>query len=233
MATSVRIRRWLKPRSAIRVGMLLVLGAAMNFGVMVFCVWVHEGTGTLAQRLREQTSSHSSQVELASVWPMRAKTGWPDAPRESRAFVFPWMTKVHAWQRKQRFRDEYAESWDMVIRQSGWPLQCWWDIEVARDCQTGSRCREIHGRLDVTGWLARRTGLQSLPVYPSPFRSMTNMVFWSLVAGAIGAMPGLVRAHYRRRRGLCPACAYPVGVSPVCTECGQVLRLRVAAGSRG
>jgi hypothetical protein len=27
----------------------------------------------------------------------------------------------------------------------------------------------------------------------------------------------------RARRGLCPACAYPIGTSPVCTECGKML----------
>jgi hypothetical protein len=31
------------------------------------------------------------------------------------------------------------------------------------------------------------------------------------------------RRWRRIRRGLCPACAYPVGTSPVCTECGTAL----------
>ena len=33
-------------------------------------------------------------------------------------------------------------------------------------------------------------------------------------------MTGGLRSQVRRRRGLCPKCAYPVGASPVCTECG-------------
>ncbi len=49
-----------------------------------------------------------------------------------------------------------------------------------------------------------------------------------LLAGAVvifavvGAVSGLLFARCRLRvhRGLCPACAYPVGTSSVCRECG-------------
>ena len=30
----------------------------------------------------------------------------------------------------------------------------------------------------------------------------------------------------RARRGLCPACAYPVGEAAVCTECGKAVSSR-------
>jgi hypothetical protein len=42
---------------------------------------------------------------------------------------------------------------------------------------------------------------------------------WLLVFG-----PFAWRRWSRVRRGLCPACAYPVGASPVCTECGRPVR---------
>ena len=32
-------------------------------------------------------------------------------------------------------------------------------------------------------------------------------------------------------RGLCPACSYPVGTSPLCTECGKPVRPRAGAAS--
>ena len=37
---------------------------------------------------------------------------------------------------------------------------------------------------------------------------------------------GFVRRRIRARRGQCPACAYPIGASNVCTECGVALRVR-------
>jgi hypothetical protein len=40
-------------------------------------------------------------------------------------------------------------------------------------------------------------------------------VLWVLLCG-----PFALRRMIRRRRGLCAQCAYPIGQSPVCTECG-------------
>ena len=44
-------------------------------------------------------------------------------------------------------------------------------------------------------------------------------VLWLLFLFA----PRTLRRHVRARRGLCPACAYPVGDSPVCSECGRAV----------
>ncbi len=46
--------------------------------------------------------------------------------------------------------------------------------------------------------------------------------FWLLIPG-----PFALRRFRRVRRGLCPKCAYPVGDSSVCTECGKALPLRI------
>ncbi len=51
-------------------------------------------------------------------------------------------------------------------------------------------------------------------------------------AGVIAALwPGRRAAMrlWRVRRGLCPGCAYPVGVSEVCTECGGKVAARAGA----
>ena len=44
------------------------------------------------------------------------------------------------------------------------------------------------------------------------------IALWLLIAGLLA-----LRRFHRRRRGLCPKCAYPVGESAVCTECGREL----------
>ncbi len=49
-------------------------------------------------------------------------------------------------------------------------------------------------------------------------------VLWLLVCG-----PFELRRFIRVKRGLCPECAYPVGESDVCTECGGILPERAAA----
>ncbi len=46
-------------------------------------------------------------------------------------------------------------------------------------------------------------------------------ILWLLIPG-----PVALRRFSRVRRGVCPACAYPVGEAAVCTECGKARLLR-------
>ncbi len=46
-------------------------------------------------------------------------------------------------------------------------------------------------------------------------------LLWLLIPG-----PFALRRFLRLRRGLCPKCAYPMGESGVCTECGGELTRR-------
>ncbi len=48
---------------------------------------------------------------------------------------------------------------------------------------------------------------------------IVNMVFYAVLLW----LPFVVRRWGRVRRGLCPKCAYPMGESVVCTECGRAL----------
>ena len=47
-----------------------------------------------------------------------------------------------------------------------------------------------------------------------------NTLFYAGVLWVLFCGPFALRRMIRRRRGQCPACAYPIGQSPVCTECG-------------
>ena len=48
-----------------------------------------------------------------------------------------------------------------------------------------------------------------------------NTIFYAAVLWLPFAALGGLRRRRRIKRGLCPACAYPVGDSAVCTECGK------------
>jgi hypothetical protein len=50
-----------------------------------------------------------------------------------------------------------------------------------------------------------------------------NTLFYAGILWLLFAAPFALRRRRRIKRGLCPACAYPVGESDVCTECGQPL----------
>ena len=62
----------------------------------------------------------------------------------------------------------------------------------------------------------------------APTGVVVNPVVQGGAVWAILVLPVLtargVRRWSRRRRGLCPACAYPAGASDVCTECGAPRR---------
>ncbi len=55
-------------------------------------------------------------------------------------------------------------------------------------------------------------------------RVLINTIFYAVMRWLLFAAPGFVRRRYRIKRGLCPSCAYPVGESDLCSECGKPVR---------
>ena len=111
---------------------------------------------------------------------------------------------------------------------TGWPvLALWYSITTYSD---GKANVQIPGGLSLMPktWTPRSGHhlVRALPYRPIWPGLAINSVFWGAAAFAVVHGPRTVRAALRRRRGLCPACAYPVGASPVCTECGAVVTAR-------
>ena len=69
-----------------------------------------------------------------------------------------------------------------------------------------------------------------LPLLPLSSGFAINTIFYAAILWLLFFAPDAVRRTIRRRRGLCPACAYPIGTSPVCTECGAVVEPRPPRG---
>ncbi len=74
--------------------------------------------------------------------------------------------------------------------------------------------------------LVSRVILPWRPLWPG---FAINMIFYATLPWLL--IPGLValRRFLRVRRGLCPKCAYPMGESSVCTECGGALAKHAVA----
>jgi hypothetical protein len=67
--------------------------------------------------------------------------------------------------------------------------------------------------------------LPRIPIWPG---FAINTLFYAGILWLLFAAPLALRRWWgarRIKRGLCPACAYPVGNSPRCTECGAALKL--------
>jgi predicted amidophosphoribosyltransferase len=62
--------------------------------------------------------------------------------------------------------------------------------------------------------------LPLLPIWPG---FAIDTLFYAAILWGLFAAPFALRRRRRIKRGLCPKCAYPVGESDVCTECGEPL----------
>jgi hypothetical protein len=106
----------------------------------------------------------------------------------------------------------------------GWPCLSLRNISIeSGQARNGSWLTSVknHGRIN-TPKLMQSLGfpqqISSLPAWPG---FAPNTIFYAAILWVLFFAPGAVRRNIRRRRGLCPACAYPIGTSPVCTECGK------------
>jgi len=80
-----------------------------------------------------------------------------------------------------------------------------------------------HGKVVYETVAMRRwfdTQVPTRPLWPG---FAINTIFYAAILWVVFLAPGTIRRAIRRRRGLCPACAYPIGTSDVCTECGKPL----------
>jgi len=99
---------------------------------------------------------------------------------------------------------------ERVVEARGWPYLSMW---------AGNARAGYHGD--------RSTLFQKLlprhPIWPG---FAINTLFYAGVLWVLCCGPFALRRMIRRRRGQCPACAYPIGQSPVCTECGAAVTQR-------
>jgi hypothetical protein len=87
--------------------------------------------------------------------------------------------------------------------------ECGWPILVI----SGEAQIEIPTRL-----FSDREMLPIAPIWPG---FAINTIFYAAIFCALFAVPGTVRRRVRIRRGVCVRCAYPLGTSSVCSECGM------------
>jgi len=71
--------------------------------------------------------------------------------------------------------------------------------------------------------LLRPLELRALPAWPIWPGFAINTLFYATILWLLFALPFTLRRWRRVRRGLCAKCAYPVGASDVCTECGTAI----------
>ena len=148
---------------------------------------------------------------------------WP-APKYLHSPYRPIKEWLPMWARCRKIHPDVSESYDGVLVENaaGWPFLAVRSSHRWRSClRSGTfQTDQLSGVLRPS-WLHRLhddVALPYLPIWPG-FAINSGLYaapLWLLICG-----PFALRRVIRRRRGLCPKCAYPVGESAVCTECGK------------
>jgi hypothetical protein len=147
-----------------------------------------------------------------------------DLPAWSRERVDSWL---HGLDYADYTQAGYHSEW-ITLYARGWPLRSFCCI---RTLDTTTNLWNLSDESPAISWLDQRfvdplclTDQFTLPLKPLwPGFAINTTFYAAMIRGLwlLFAAPGFVRRRIRARRGQCPACAYPVGASEVCTECGR------------
>ena len=193
----------MKPRF-LTILLLLVAGAVVNVGV----AW-------LGCRGPVMTPDRWSLrwPDTIRLWKEYAPPHWP-APRRAGTFA---RGRTTTWSHICIDGDELLEFGIVTELQAGWPRRslCGAFVETM-----------VQPPADWGIWKPRGWILPYQPIWSGfAVNTLLYTVAMSLTFGAAIA-PFALRRHLRTRRGLCPACGYPVGESAVCSECGRAVSSR-------
>jgi hypothetical protein len=204
-----------------RLLVFLLLGAVINTAVAWLCTLRCDLSRVMITRIGDDQAIAAMPVRSNSaVAPLIGVTGQcASVPGVS-------MYSLYAFHREAvgEWPIRYANQLNVV--QAGWPLrsmQGWWGF--------GRTPREMgrHGLWHPV-WFDRyrrvpgsATDLPTLPRWPG--FAINTMLYAALLWLSV-AVPRSVRRWLRVKEGLCPVCRYPIGSSPVCTECGRPVKVR-------
>jgi hypothetical protein len=225
-------------RRLIKLGLLLIAGAILNVAVAWGCVLAleanhrprHGGGAIEEQREGEKVKWEFMYWDRGCVyivWWLSTTMPIERVPFQPRPIwsIPPELTPDQL--------DEY-HGWHFVELAAGWPAL---SMKSEGGCsgpfayRKGSFVNVGIQVGEIIQW-RRQTVLPLLPLWPG---FAINTIFYAAILWVVFFVPGKLRRTLRRRRGLCPACAYQIGASPVCTECGAAIerRLNYGAASRG
>jgi hypothetical protein len=220
----------MKTRPRMRMKRLLLLLLAYAVGGTIINVAVAWGSAAKPRQVRQFNNeflrSHpddptwyflplpGKQRLLVSSFPF-ADVGWKYLPGRT----LDWSIAAERPLSPSSFDDPSHKITFFVEAASGWPLlsmrAC---VELGEDMKS---IEKTHGAFVVNGATSFVVDGRALPLRPLWPGFAINTILYAAILWLLFAAPGFVRRRRRGRRGQCPACAYPVGSSTVCTECGR------------
>ena len=193
-----------------KLALFLVLGAIINFAV----VWACQRWGSF---------SYADGPPLGLKQGQSPNSPPPDFPYE---FTPEWRQDGTSFgQRRTRYIDDYLHKPLYIFSveyRSGWPLpslygEQWIAVGPRHGPPAGAEATRYL-------WSESADDNNVLPWHPIVPGFAINTIFYAAILWLPFAALGVFRRRRRIKRGLCPACAYPIGTSDVCTECGKAVK---------
>jgi len=207
----------MKRRCLLKLALFLVLGAIVNVAAAWGCT-CNEKAG-ITREITPSEIRDMMSVQSVVDW----DDHWPIVAESERRFG---LQRVAAYDADDRYGGDpsklplpqYRRPPFLIWVNAGWPLH-------ALNAQYGFEQDSVNGRPNMRTTSASSIQLASrrFPVRPLWPGFAINTVFYAVVLWLLFAAPFALRRRRRIRRGLCPKCAYPVGTSDVCTECGAAV----------
>ena len=223
-------------RNLTTLAIFLLLGAVLNVAVAWACaLWSTQQSYLSVEEIDVPQAWPSYLEELG--WPAPTSAVWLQGFGTSDGSVGVTEIEISggdpdaSWRRSGPGTGKTFVS--LMVRRFGLPARALqWETHGVR---AGPRSMEIvraaasaaglRTGIDVSEQVGARIKgeMRCLPLTPIWPGFALNTFFYATVLWLFVRGPVVLRRMIRRRRGLCPACGYLVGVSPVCTECGQPL----------
>ncbi len=211
-------------RRVVTILLLLLAGAVVNVGVAWACALVHGSIDLTAHSLFRHP--RGEPVVICVVQSVGSEVVWAHGRSGtvlSMRHVEPYPGRWGWWdERSMTFEPRWSVAYGLpFLTLMSWKETVWPDNNRGQTrLREGYSWRKQPWRNEfVHPVLALR------PLWPG---FAVNTLFYAMLLLAAFVL----RRHLRVRRGLCPACAYPVGEAAVCSECGGAGTSRVADGSR-
>ncbi|MCI0364363.1 MAG: hypothetical protein L0219_10800 [Phycisphaerales bacterium] len=226
-------------RRLLKVGLLILAGAVVNVGVAWGLVLAHQN---LWPPVTERRWLHFQSDD--QLWDLRFlnRTGAAGLSSFNRTdikeHVLPSLVagdaiaidEIPTWSQFHHFSiNPYTLRHEVVY---GWP-------SLAMNMGLES-FHQVNGKIATPPGLAPVHLIDSYELWSRHFPRgvhlpgfAINTIFYAAILWLLFAAPGFVRRRRRIKRGLCPACAYPIGTSGTCTECGKPVPFPLSGTSRG
>ncbi|MCI0631313.1 MAG: hypothetical protein L0Y44_11750 [Phycisphaerales bacterium] len=222
-------------RRLLKLGLLILAGAIVNVAVAECCaIWSPMQIHQPGYAWNAPTKEFGIDLLVPPHW-------WLDIDKLSLDGVsydeFSGFG-VHSKQIVVQHGPQYVDgriAWRLLhVHRAGWPLRC-------LQCQGSLEWDDRRFRRAVRKEMAWDSGVKApslfkhvktnryrITEYRHPFPLgvvcpgfAINTIFYAAILWLLFAAPSFIRRRIRIKRGLCPACAYPVGESETCTECGK------------